>query len=152
MHVCVHKTLNPQINTKWIEVQRRWYVHQQTGHEIEDDEASADIGKFETNFVWVNNNEHIQQCSPHSGPLLLFYFIRKKFQSFKDHKLRVCSESREELNFARKDGKLHEALAWQVITLYTTGYCKSINLYYFLEERKWKQIVTASDNLTPIHK
>lgn len=35
---------------------------------------------------------------------------RKKFQSFKDHKLRVCDESRDGLYDAIGAGKLHEAL------------------------------------------
>ena len=36
--------------------------------------------------------------------------FRKKYQSFQDHKLLVNTESREALDQARQEGKLHEAL------------------------------------------
>ena len=49
---------------------------------------------------------------------------RKKFQSWKDHKMGVSGESRHGLEKARRDGKLHEALLDRREKMKADRYCK----------------------------
>ena len=52
------------------------------------------------------------------------YPRRKKFQSFVDHKLRVSGQSCDNLDHARRDGKLHEALLDRREKMKADRYCK----------------------------
>ena len=57
--------------------------------------------------------------------LISCYFVhRKKFQSFGDHKLRVCQDSRDGIEHARLKGKLHEALLDRREKMKADRYCK----------------------------
>ena len=49
---------------------------------------------------------------------------RKKFQSFKDHKLRVSKDSVDDLHKAKTTGKLHEALLDRREKMKADRYCK----------------------------
>ena len=55
---------------------------------------------------------------------LLLFLLRKKFQSFPDHKLRVCLDSRDGLEHARHKGKLHEVLLDRREKMKADRYCK----------------------------
>ena len=48
----------------------------------------------------------------------------KKFQKFQDHKIRICSEERESLLQAKKEGALHEALLDRRAKMKADRYCK----------------------------
>ena len=55
---------------------------------------------------------------------LLLFLLRKKFQSFPDHKLRVCLDSRDGLEHARHKGKLPEVLLDRREKMKADRYCK----------------------------
>ena len=56
--------------------------------------------------------------------VVLLFLLRKKFQSFPDHKLRVCMDSRDSLEGAKQKGKLHEALLDRREKMKADRYCK----------------------------
>ena len=49
---------------------------------------------------------------------------RKKFQSWEDRRVRVSEESRDKLESARREGKLHEALLDRRESMKADRYCK----------------------------
>ena len=64
-------------------------------------------------------------CSPWKFLLSInFVYHRKKFQSFKDHKLRVSEDSVGDLHKAKSSGKLHEALLDRREKMKADRYCK----------------------------
>ena len=58
--------------------------------------------------------------------ILTFFcvYCRKKFQSFKDHKLRVSKDGVGDLHKAKSSGKLHEALLDRREKMKADRYCK----------------------------
>jgi protein FRG1 len=52
------------------------------------------------------------------------YSYVKKFQSWEDRRVRVCGESKEGLEAARRQGKLHEALLDRRERMKADRYCK----------------------------
>ena len=56
--------------------------------------------------------------------LCYWYLCSKKFQSWKDKRLRVCEEGRDGLDMALHEGKLHEALLDRREKMKADRYCK----------------------------
>ena len=56
--------------------------------------------------------------------IYLSHVHRKKFQSWEDRRVRVCGESKEGLEAARRQGKLHEALLDRRERMKADRYCK----------------------------
>ena len=109
-------------------------LHKKSRVGSDEEEEGRDMESFEVNYVWVYTTVSELCASITVSELCasitvkcvesLMFFHRKKFQSFPDHKLRVCLDSRDGLEHARHKGKLHEALLDRREKMKADRYCK----------------------------